>query len=101
MRNTRSPWRYSELSEPTSGHAFSAAASQKRYAENRVSTPRLSWSDGEADAFRSGGRSKSAGIWKRVRSRCTIAMLSPFPRLLQALSHALAADLTWTLADKL
>ena len=30
----------------------------------------------KADAFLGGGRSKSAGIWKRVRSRCTIAMLS-------------------------
>ena len=32
----------------------------------------------EAGAFFSGGRSRSAGTWKRARSLCTIAMLSPF-----------------------
>ena len=32
----------------------------------------------EAGAFFSGGRSRSAGTWKRARSLCTIAILSPF-----------------------
>src|SRR5260221_13697006 len=32
----------------------------------------------EAGAFFGGGRSRSAGTWKRARSLCTIAMLSPF-----------------------
>src|SRR5664280_2705440 len=31
----------------------------------------------EAGAFFSGGRSRSAGTWKRARSLCTIAMLAP------------------------
>src|SRR5260370_33453972 len=32
----------------------------------------------EAGVFFGGGSSRSAGIWKRARNLCTMAMLSPF-----------------------